>query len=155
MKSLRVKNYLLCLLLVILCNPQSCAEDYIKKMENIWGLIQKSPLAAGMVPSDVERIVGAPDNPDWNMIAIGEKHTYRVWVCVEKNRDKLKGWRDVTTAPVGFFGRVSFFLFVDDKLSVTTIIPILVGKEDNGLFSFAKIPIEGDVSKPVSPGLKN
>lgn len=126
-------------------------EVYKKRMELVWRCINKTPLRVGMAPADVQKVVGLPDNPDWESVVISGDDTYRVWVCVEKNRGKLLGWRDVAKSKSRLHGETSYFVFWNEKLMATTVLPNVAGREDNWFYEFSeKLLSANSKSKPVS-----
>ena len=138
---------------LLICSPPRLSADdvYKKRMDLMWRCINKAPLKAGMSPGEVQEIIGLPDNLDWNSVVVAGEDTYRVWACVEKNRNELKSWRDVVTAKVRFYGKVSYFVFWNEKLMATTLLPNLAGQEDNWFYDFSQKLLSFQAkSKPVS-----
>jgi len=92
-------------------------------------------LAAGMTSADLERIIGKPDNADWQDSFRFGNDTVRIWICVEKQRRDLKSWRDFV-ADNKRYGLGYFFVIANNRIA--TPVPSLTSKDFDVLSTLAK-----------------
>jgi len=96
---------------------------------------KEKELAAGMTSADLERIIGKPDNADWQDGFRFGNDTVRIWLCVEKQRRDLKSWRDFV-ADNQRYGLGYFFVITNNR--IVTPVPSLTSKEFDVLSALAK-----------------
>ncbi len=125
------------------CQPLVAQDHFNQRLQATVDRAKSNGLAAGMTTTQVEGIIGKPDNKDWDVVFPLGKDKLQVWLCVDKRSNELVSWRDFVTDTKGF-GLGYFYLFVNDRLE--THVPSLTSKDADVLFNLAK-----KTSKPTTP----